>query len=255
MLDAQNIETLYGKIAALRGVSIEVKQGEIVSILGGNGAGKTTTLATIMGLIEDQPEKGTITFEGERIDRLDTDRVVRKGIALVPEGRQVFGELTVAENLRLGAYERRDRAGIARDLARVYEWFPRLAERKKQEAGTMSGGEQQMLAIGRGLMAAPRLLLLDEPSLGLAPVLVAEIFRIIRMINENGVTILLVEQNANMALSVAHRGYVMEGGRIVLSGTSAELRANEDIREFYLGRPHKTSVKGESRYKRKKKWQ
>jgi branched-chain amino acid transport system ATP-binding protein len=255
MLQLANIETQYGKIAALRGVSLEVKAGEIVAVLGANGAGKSTTLKTIMGLIEDQPEKGHVLFDGRRIERLDTEELVRMGLVLVPEGREVFAELSVHENLIMGAYARRDRTGVAADLDRVYAIFPRLAERQKQDAGTLSGGEQQMLAIGRGLMAAPRILFMDEPSLGLAPVLVAEIFRVIRELNEGGLTIVLVEQNANMALSVAHRGYVLESGRVVLHGTAEELRNNPDIKEFYLGRPHTVEAGALKSYKRKKRWQ
>lgn len=255
MLEVSNIETQYGRISAVRGASLRVEKGEVVALLGANGAGKTTILKTIMGLIEDQPEKGTITFLGEKIERRDTEKIVAMGISLVPEGREVFPELTVRENLLMGCYARRDRSFVARDLERVYTLFPRLKARLTQEAGTMSGGEQQMLAIGRGLMAAPKLLLMDEPSLGLAPKLVSDIYAIIRRLAQEGMTILLVEQNAPMALSVADRGYVMESGRIVLTGAAEELAKNEDIQEFYLGKPQKSSAKGTKRYKRKKRWQ
>lgn len=255
MLEVANIEVLYDKIQAVRGVSLTVKEGEIVTLLGGNGAGKSTVLKAICGLIEDQPEKGRISFLNQRIERRDTEQIVRLGLSLVPEGREVFPELTVAENLMMGAYTRSDRKGIAADLERVYEHFPVLAQRTRQDAGTLSGGEQQMLAIGRGLMARPKLLLLDEPSLGLAPILVEQIFDILKRINTRGTTIFLVEQNAAKALKVAHRGYVMETGRIVLSGPSEELLANKDIQEFYLGIAEEKSVKGYKRYKRKKRWQ
>ncbi|MCB9477764.1 MAG: ABC transporter ATP-binding protein [Deltaproteobacteria bacterium] len=255
LLEVANIETLYGKISAVRGVSLQVFPGEIVAILGANGAGKSTTLKSVLGLIEDQPEKGMVRVMGEEVTRRDTEDIVRRGVALVPEGREVFGELTVHENLLMGCYARTDKVATARDLERVYSIFPRLAERKKQEAGTMSGGEQQMLAIGRGLMAAPKLLMLDEPSLGLAPILVAEVFKVIKRLRDEGITILLVEQNANLALALADRAYVIESGRIVLSGTADEIRNNDDIKEFYLGKPHEVSVKGTKRYKRKKRWQ
>lgn len=255
MLEVANIEVLYDKIMAVRGVSLKVEQGEIVTLLGGNGAGKSTVLKAVMGLIEDQPEKGSIVFEGNRIERRDTEKIVEMGISLVPEGREVFPELTVVENLRMGAYTRSDRRNIAEDLERVFTQFPILKQRAKQDAGTLSGGEQQMLAIGRGLMARPKLLFLDEPSLGLAPILVNQIFEILQQINESGTTILLVEQNAAKALQIAHRGYVMETGRIVLSGSTSELAENEDIREFYLGISEDTSQKGYKRYKRKKRWQ
>jgi branched-chain amino acid transport system ATP-binding protein len=256
MLEVANIEVLYGNglIIAVRGVSLKVEQGEIVTLLGANGAGKSTVLKAICGLIDDQPEKGTIKFEGENIERRDAEKVFAKGISLVPEGREVFPELTVRENLIMGAYQRKDRAGIAADLERVYGYFPVLADRKKQDAGTLSGGEQQMLAIGRGLMARPKLLILDEPSLGLAPILVDQIFEILTGINKEGTTILLVEQNAAKALKFAHRGYIMETGRIVLSDTCDELAANKDVAEFYLGMGD-SGVKGYKRYKRKKRWQ
>ncbi len=254
LLAVKNVETLYGLIYALRGVSLEVSEGRIVTILGANGAGKTTILKTTMGLIEDQPDKGAIEFMDRRIDGQETEDIARLGIAYVPEGREVFEELSTSENLLMGAYPRRDRAGIRQDFERVYEYFPALKERRHQWAGTLSGGEQQMLAIGRALMARPKLMMLDEPSLGLAPLLVKEIFEIIKTINRAGVTILLVEQNAKMALSIADYGLVLENGRFVLAGTPAELMEDEDIQEFYLGMKSEVSVKGYQRYKRKKRW-
>ncbi|MCB2187955.1 MAG: ABC transporter ATP-binding protein [Deltaproteobacteria bacterium] len=254
MLEVKNIETYYGLIMALRGVSLKLEEGKITAILGANGAGKSTLLKTIMGMIEDQPDKGTIELDGKRIDRLDTEDIVRLGLAYVPEGREVFEELTVLENLQMGAYTRK--ASEARpDLARVLSLFPRLAERSRQLAGTLSGGEQQMLAIGRALMMRPRIMMLDEPSLGLSPLLVREIFSTIARINaEDGATILLVEQNAAMALGVCHRGYVMENGRFVLDGTPESLQNDQDVQEFYLGVKSEVSVKGYQRYKRKKRW-
>ncbi|MDY7031080.1 MAG: ABC transporter ATP-binding protein, partial [Thermodesulfobacteriota bacterium] len=228
--------------------------GDIRTILGANGAGKTTIQKTIMGLLDDQPEKGTIEFLGKRIDGMDTEDIVRLGISYVPEGREIFPELTVFENLKMGAYSRRDRDGIKKDYNRVYEHFPVLADRRSQLAGTLSGGEQQMLAMGRALMARPTLLLLDEPSLGLSPVLVNNIFEIIKSINSEGVTILLVEQNARMALNIADYGYVLENGRIVLSDQTKILMENDDVKEFYLGIKEQESVKGYQRYKRKKRW-
>jgi branched-chain amino acid transport system ATP-binding protein len=255
MLEVTNIEVLYDKIQAVRGASLKVEQGEIVALLGGNGAGKSTVLKAILGLIEDQPEKGSISFLGQSIERRDTEKIVSLGISLVPEGREVFPELSVQENLMMGAYQRKDAKGIAEDSKAVYEQFPALKNRMKQNAGTLSGGEQQMLAIGRGLMARPKLLLLDEPSLGLAPILVTQIFDTLQKINKEGTTILLVEQNAAKALSVADRGYIMETGRIVLSGAAKELMENKDVREFYLGVAETDSVKGYKRYKRKKRWQ
>lgn len=254
MLHARNVETFYGIIQALRGVSVDVPTGAIVTLLGANGAGKSTLLKTVVGLLEDQPEKGSVEFSGKDITRWDAEDVVRLGMSLVPEGREVFPELTVHENLMMGAYTRGDRDGVREDYDRVISHFPVLAQRGKQLAGTLSGGEQQMLGIGRALMARPKLLMLDEPSLGLAPKLVKEIFEIIKSINEQGTTILLVEQNAKMALSIAHYGYVLETGRIVLSGTTEDLLANEDVREFYLGIKEETSAKGFKRYKRKKRW-
>ena len=254
MLNVKNIETSYGFVNAVRGVSLDLDKGDIRTILGANGAGKTTIQKTIMGLLDDQPEKGAIEFMGTRIDRMDTEDIVRLGISYVPEGREIFPELTVFENLKMGSYSRRDRDGIKQDLDRVYEYFPVLTKRKNQLAGTLSGGEQQMLAIGRALMTRPKLLLLDEPSLGLSPILVKNIFKIIQAINEEGVTILLVEQNARMALHIADYGYVLENGRIVLSDETSILMENDDVREFYLGIKEEESVKGYQRYKRKKRW-
>lgn len=254
MLKVKNIETSYGFINAIRGVSLDLEKGDIKTILGANGAGKTTILKTIMGLLEDQPEKGTIEFLGKRIDRMDTEDIVRLGISYVPEGREIFPELTVFENLKMGSYTRRDKDKVRKDYKRISEYFSVLEERKNQMAGTLSGGEQQMLAIGRALMARPKLLLLDEPSLGLSPVLVKDIFEIIKAINKEGITILLVEQNARMALNVGTYGYVLENGRIVLSDETKVLLENDDVKEFYLGIKLEESVKGYQRYKRKKRW-
>ena len=253
MLETRNIEIYYGKIMVVRGLSLSVQEGQIRAILGANGAGKSTTLKTIMGYLDDQPEKGSIWFKGKRIDGMHTEHIVRLGIAYVPEGREVFPELTLKENLMMGAYTRRDRA-VSEDLDRVFSYFPLLKERLKQQAGTLSGGEQQMLAIARALMSRPSLMILDEPSLGLSPLLVSEIFDIIRNINQDGTTILLVEQNARKALSVAHHAFIMETGRIVLEGDPEKLMQNEDVQEFYLGMSSETSVKGYQRYKRKKRW-
>ena len=232
MLKVESIDVAYGEIRALKGVGLEVGRGEIVTILGNNGAGKTTTLKTISGLLH--PSRGAITLEDESLLDVPPHAIVSRGIAHVPEGRRIFNRLTVRENLMMGAYLRSD-AGVGTDLERVFGLFPRLAERLTQVAGTLSGGEQQMLAIGRALMANPRLLLLDEPSMGLAPVLVQQIFDTISDINRLGMTILLVEQNAAMALSIAHRGYVLETGSIALAGTAAELSENADVRRAYLG--------------------
>ncbi|HKQ67458.1 MAG TPA: ABC transporter ATP-binding protein [Methylomirabilota bacterium] len=232
MLKVESIDVAYGEIRALKGVGLEVGQGEIVTILGNNGAGKTTTLKTISGLLK--PSRGAITLENASLVDVPPHAIVSRGVAHVPEGRRIFNRLTVRENLMMGAYLRSD-AGIGGDLERVFGLFPRLAERLTQVAGTLSGGEQQMLAIGRALMANPRLLLLDEPSMGLAPVLVEQIFDTITDINRQGMTILLVEQNAAMALSIAHRGYVLETGSIALAGTAAELSENADVRRAYLG--------------------
>ena len=256
MLKIRNMETWYDLIRALHGISFDVNQGDIVAMLGSNGAGKTTTLKTIMRLLyhlrEEQPEKGTIEFLGQRIDRKDTDEIVRMGISYVPEGREVFPELTVMENIKMGAYTRRGRKGIQGDVESVLNQFPILRERKSQQAGYLSGGEQQMLAIGRALMSRPKLLMLDEPSLGLSPLLTKEIFNIIRGINQKeGVTILLVEQNVNMALKYASYAYLMENGRIVRADKPEVLREDEDVKEFYLGIAKEASVKGFKRYRRK----
>ncbi|HKB24366.1 MAG TPA: ABC transporter ATP-binding protein [Methylomirabilota bacterium] len=232
VLRVDGLEVAYGKIRALKGVALEVGRGEIVAVLGNNGAGKTTTLRTVSGLL--QPARGTITLDAEPLVGVPPHEIARRGIAHVPEGRRIFNRLTVRENLVMGAYTRRD-AGIAADLDLVFALFPRLAERVGQVAGTLSGGEQQMLAIARALMLHPRLLLLDEPSMGLAPVLVEQIFDTVADINRQGMTILLVEQNAAMALSIAHRGYVLETGSIALAGTAAELADNADVRRAYLG--------------------
>ncbi|MDI6725772.1 MAG: ABC transporter ATP-binding protein [Smithellaceae bacterium] len=256
MLKVNNIETWYDLIRALHGISFEIKQGDIVALLGANGAGKSTTLKTIMRLLydlkEEQPEKGTIEFLGERIDRKNTDEIVRMGISYVPEGREVFPELSVLENIMMGAYTRRERKEIKDDIERVFTYFPILKARQKQEAGHLSGGEQQMLAIGRALMSRPKLLMLDEPSLGLSPLLICEIFQIICDINtKEGVTILLVEQNVNMALKYSHFAFLMENGRIMRADKPEVLREDEDVKEFYLGIAKETSVKGFKRYRRK----
>ncbi|MEA4835921.1 MAG: ABC transporter ATP-binding protein [Anaeromusa sp.] len=233
MLTIDNLNVFYGAIHALKGISLEVKEGEIVTLIGANGAGKSTTLRTISGLLK--PKEGSIKFEGKDIGGMAAQNVVKLGISQVPEGRRIFANMTVMENLELGAFIRSDKAGIAQDLDMVFGRFPRLAERRSQLAGTLSGGEQQMLAMGRALMSRPRMMLLDEPSMGLAPLLIREIFNIIVDINSTGTTVLLVEQNANMALSIAHRAYVMETGRITLSGDAKELAASEDVRKAYLG--------------------
>ncbi|GGK23688.1 ABC transporter ATP-binding protein [Pilimelia terevasa] len=233
LLEIENMTVAYGRIEALHGISLTVGEGEIVSLIGANGAGKTTTMRAISGI---RPlAGGSIRFEGEDISKLRADRRVVQGIAQSPEGRGCFPGMTVVENLEMGAYTRRDKAGITADMNRVYGLFPRLAERKKQVAGTMSGGEQQMLAVGRALMARPKLLLLDEPSMGLAPMLIQQIFDIIVEINQQGVTVLLVEQNAQQALSRSHRAYVLETGRIVKSGTGQELLNDSSIKDAYLG--------------------
>lgn len=251
ILTLRNVETYYGPIMAIRGVSLEVPEGAIVTVLGANGAGKTTILKAISGVMDLQ--KGSITFEGKEIRNMDPDRVMRLGIGHVPEGREIFPFLTVRENLLMGAYTRTD-GGIEADIEEVYGYFPRLRERASQPAGSMSGGEQQMLAIGRALMAKPRLLLLDEPSLGLSPKLVKEIFEIVGRINkEKKTTILLVEQNANVALHAADYGYVLEVGRIVMEDTCARLLEKEDIKEFYLGMKQE-SVRGKRRWKKRKTW-
>ncbi|SHI73217.1 ABC transporter ATP-binding protein [Desulfofundulus thermosubterraneus] len=233
ILQVKDLEVYYGSIRALQGISFYVDKGEIVTLIGANGAGKSTTLRTISGLLI--PRQGEIYFQGQKINRTPAHQIVRMGISHVPEGRQIFPNLTVMENLLMGAYTRRNRSEVQESLEEVLNRFPRLRERAKQLAGTLSGGEQQMLAMGRGLMSKPTLLVLDEPSMGLSPLLVEEIFEIIKNINQQGTTVLLVEQNAYMALQIAHRAYVLETGRIVLSGTSAEVQANPQIRSAYLG--------------------
>ena len=232
LLVVNEIEAYYGRVCALHSISLEVAEGSVVALLGANGAGKTTTLRVISGLL--RPTRGTVEFDGQRIDGMSPDRLVRLGIVQVPEGRQIFADLTVHENLMLGGYARRD-LGAARQKPRVFDYFPRLRERLEQRGGTLSGGEQQMLAIGRALMARPRLLLLDEPSLGLAPILVKEIFRVISEIRAAGTTVLLVEQNVHMALDIADRAYVLETGRVMLGDRSAALRQREEVRRAYLG--------------------
>lgn len=233
LLEVNNLHAYYGNIHALKGISLSVEKGEIVTLIGGNGAGKTTTLRTISGLLRPQP--GAIRLAGEDLSQFKAHDLVSKGIAMVPEGRGVFAKLTVVENLEMGAFHRNDKAGISADIEKVYALFPRLAERKKQLAGTMSGGEQQMLATGRALMSRPTLLLMDEPSMGLAPVLVEAIFQTIEDINKEGTTILLVEQNAHMALQIAHRGYVLQTGEIVLQDSAQNLQKNAMVQKAYLG--------------------
>ncbi|MEW5762169.1 MAG: ABC transporter ATP-binding protein [Bacillota bacterium] len=261
MLVLNNVEVIYDRvILVLKGMSLSVPEGSIVALLGANGAGKTTTLKAVSGLLKGENGEvtdGSIEFMGQRINGLDAEEIVRRGIFQVMEGRRVFEHLTVEENLLAGAYTRRDRHGIRRDMEKVYNYFPRLTHLKHRIAGYLSGGEQQMLAIGRALMARPKLMLLDEPSLGLAPLLVQEIFRIIKSINEQeGTSILLVEQNANIALSIADYGYIMENGKIVLEGEVEKLRENEDVREFYLGLTElgKKSYRDVKHYKRRKRW-
>jgi len=233
ILELTDVHTYYGSIQALKGISIEVREGEIVTLLGSNGAGKSTTLRSINGL--NRPRRGTIRFEGRDITRVSAHDIVKRGIAQSPEGRRLFPRMSVTENLEMGAFQRNDRAEIREDMERVFELFPRLRERRQQKAGTMSGGEQQMCAIGRALMARPKLLLLDEPSLGLAPIFVERIFEIIKTINEQGTSILLVEQNALMALEAADRGYVLETGTIALADRADALKSNEQVRKTYLG--------------------
>lgn len=233
MLTVNDINVFYGAIHAIKGVSLEVNEGEIVTLIGANGAGKSTILRTISGLLK--PKTGSIKFEGQEIAGMPAHEIVKTGISQVPEGRRIFAEMSVLENLELGAFTRKDKDGIKADMELVFERFPRLKERIGQLAGTLSGGEQQMLAMGRALMSRPRLLLLDEPSMGLAPLLIKEIFAIIQDINKTGTTVLLVEQNANMALSIAHRAYVLETGRITLSGDAKELAASDEVRKAYLG--------------------
>ncbi|MBO9473950.1 ABC transporter ATP-binding protein [Shimia sp. R10_1] len=252
VLDIKNIESFYGPIMAIRGVSLQVQQGQVVTVLGANGAGKSTLLKTISGIMD--PEKGQVVFEGREIQGMEPHKVVQQGIVHVPEGREVFPLLTVDENLSLGAYTRSDKAEIEKDRQMVFDYFPILAERRHQEAGTLSGGQQQMLAIGRGLMLRPKIMLLDEPSLGLSPLLVQEIFAILRRLNKDeGVTMMLVEQNAKVALELADVGYVMEVGRIVMDDTADRLMESEDIKAFYLGHQEE-GARGERRWKRKKTW-
>lgn len=252
VLQLSNIESAYGPVRALRGVSLSVPGGQIVALLGPNGAGKSTVLKTISGIID--PRKGTIFFKGDNITALDPSNIVRRGLVQVPEGREVFPLLSVRDNLIMGAYTRQDKDGIARDIELAYQYFPVLRERAMQSAGLLSGGQQQMLAIARALLAKPELILLDEPSLGLSPKLTQEIFSIVLRINrDRGTSILLVEQNANMALHVADYGYVLESGRIVMEDSCARLRQNDDIKEFYLGLKEAT-VRDEQRWKKKKTW-
>ncbi|MGR3714536.1 MAG: ABC transporter ATP-binding protein [Shimia sp.] len=252
LLDIKNIESFYGPIMAIRGVSLKVEKGQVVTVLGANGAGKSTLLKTISGIMD--PEKGQVVFDGSEIQGMEPHKVVSQGIVHVPEGREVFPLLTVDENLSLGAYTRSDKAEIEKDRQMVFEYFPILAERRNQEAGTLSGGQQQMLAIGRGLMLRPKIMLLDEPSLGLSPLLVQEIFAILKRLNKDeGVTMMLVEQNAKVALELADVGYVMEVGRIVMDDTADRLMESEDIKSFYLGHQEE-GARGERRWKRKKTW-
>ena len=233
MLRLSDLHTHYGPVRVLRGISIEVQQGEIVSLLGSNAAGKSTTLRTIFGVV--RPTRGSVEFRGERIDRLPPETIARRGLALVPEGRRIFPRMTVLENLQMGAYVRTDAAGVAEDLERVLQMFPRLRERLAQKGGTLSGGEQQMLAIGRALMARPTLICLDEPSMGLSPILVERVFEAIQRVNAEGVTVFMVEQNARMALSISSRGYVLETGSLVLQGSREELLGNQMMKRAYLG--------------------
>jgi branched-chain amino acid transport system ATP-binding protein len=252
ILELANVEAGYGPVQALRGVTLSVPKGKIVTVLGANGAGKSTVLKTISGIID--PNKGQIRFEGEEIQSRDPAWIVRRGISHVPEGREVFALLNVEQNLRMGAYTRSDADGVAQDIEMVFGYFPILRERARQEAGLLSGGQQQMLAISRALLSRPKLMLMDEPSLGLSPLLTQEIFRIIVRINrEQGTTILLVEQNANMALQVADYGYVLEVGRIVMEDTCQRLLEKEDVQEFYLGMKAQ-GVRGQRRWKKKKQW-
>ncbi len=237
MLEVRDLVVSYGGIEALKGISFDVEEGSIVTLIGANGAGKSTTLRSITGIVPIQ--SGSITFCGEDITRMDTQKIVSKGIALVPEGRRVFANLTVLENLKIGAYLRNDKADIQKDIDYIYSLFPRLKERNWQLAGTLSGGEQQMLAVGRAMMTRPKLIMMDEPSLGLAPLVVRDIFSIIKTLKETGITVLLIEQNANAALNAADIGYVMETGNITLTGTGAELLASKDVQEAYLGKSNK----------------
>lgn len=234
MIKIEDLVVSYGGIEALKGISLEVPSGKIVTLVGSNGAGKSTTLKAVVGLVK--PKSGSITYEGIDLTKLNTEEMVKKGIALVPEGRRVFADLTVIENLKIGAYSRKDKKGIEEDIEKVYKLFPRLKERSWQAAGTLSGGEQQMLAIGRALMGRPKLIMMDEPSLGLAPIIVKEVFEIIKKINKEGVTVLLIEQNANAALKIADVGYIMETGRITLKGEGKDLVNNDEIKKAYLGK-------------------
>jgi branched-chain amino acid transport system ATP-binding protein len=259
MLRLANVEVVYDDvILVLKGLSLTVPKGQIVALLGSNGAGKSTTLKAVSGLLraeEGEVTDGAIELDGERIESLEPEQIVRRGIFQVMEGRRVFEDLSVDENLTMGGYTRKDPKGLKRDRDLAFDYFPRLRERRKQLAGYLSGGEQQMLAISRALMARPRVILLDEPSLGLAPLLVREIFQIVQQINrEEKTTMLLVEQNANVALSIAHYGYILESGRIVLDGDPAKLKSNEDVREFYLGGGEKKSYKAVKSYRRRKRW-
>lgn len=233
MLEVKDLYVSYGMIAALKGISFEVNEGEVIALIGANGAGKTTTLHTLTGLLH--AKSGSITFDGKELTKTPAHKIVEMGIAHVPEGRRVFQNLTVLDNLKLGAFTRKDKAGIAKDIEEVYELFPRLAERKTQIAGTLSGGEQQMLAMGRALMSKPKIVVMDEPSMGLSPLLVSKIFEIIEMIRERGTTVLLVEQNAKKALAISDRAYVLETGKIVLSGDAHELMNNDSVKKAYLG--------------------
>lgn len=233
MLTVENLQVFYGAIHAIKGVSFDVEQGEIVTLIGANGAGKSTILNTISGLI--RPKEGDCRFEGESMQTVEAHNILKKGLALVPEGRRIFARMTVQENLEMGAFARKDQEGVQKNMEEAFERFPRLKERRKQLGGTLSGGEQQMLATARALMSSPRLLMMDEPSMGLAPILVQEIFHIIQDINRQGTTVLLVEQNARMALSIAHRAYVLETGKVVLSGKASELLHDEEVKRAYLG--------------------
>ncbi|GKV69980.1 ABC transporter ATP-binding protein [Sporosarcina sp. NCCP-2716] len=233
VLSIQDLNVYYGSIHALKGVSLEVNEGEIVTLIGANGAGKSTLLKTVSGLLK--PKQGTISYAGSPIQGKPAQSIVKMGVSQVPEGRRVFAEMSVEENIELGAFLRKDKAEISKDFKKVYDIFPRLYERRKQSAGTLSGGEQQMLAMGRAIMARPKLLLLDEPSMGLAPLMVKTIFETVKDINEAGTTILLVEQNAHLALSIADRGYVIETGRVILSGSAAELQSSDEVKDAYLG--------------------
>jgi len=253
VLQINNLESYYGQIMALRGVSLKVHEGQIVTVLGANGAGKTTLLKTISGVMD--PEKGTVKLAGDEIQGQEADTIVRKGIVHVPEGREIFPLMTVSENITMGAYTRSDTSGVNNDIEMVYSYFPILKERHAQPAGTLSGGQQQMLAIGRGLMARPKLMLLDEPSLGLSPLLTQEIFEIIIRLNqEQGVTMMLVEQNAKVALGAADFGYVMELGRIVMEDEAQVLNESKDVQEFYLGAGGEDNQRGQRRWKQRKTW-